>query len=104
MWAFNTISEEILFIYPAEFNAATMTKGLPYQRGGFKDYIWINNGDNESLVNPTINIPAGWVTGRINGGSISHMKSMAEKRHTKLEISIDLLCVHSYIVLLWFVY
>lgn len=59
-----------------------MIKGLPYQRGGFKNYIWINNGYIESLVSKHTILTVPWIIGRLNQPNLSHMKNMARRRHT----------------------
>jgi len=83
IWIYCSDSKEIKFIDKAQFDSSVHTKGLPYQRGGHKGYVWINNGKQESMISRDNIIPNKWISGRLNKASLNHMKAMSAKRHTK---------------------
>jgi hypothetical protein len=87
IWIYNIQTNDILYVKKDKFE--TMDKnifirGLPYQRGGHRNTIWINNGIDETCILPEIfiNFDSTWVKGRLNPPDTSHMKSMSAKRHT----------------------
>jgi hypothetical protein len=82
IWIHYKGTNEINYIKKEMFDATYMKKGLPYQRGGFKNYKWINNGVNESLIPRIDETPTGWNDGRIHRVDIQHIKYMSSKRHT----------------------
>lgn len=60
-------------------------KGLPKQRGGHQNTIWIHNGKDEIMVqrNRVFEYTIlGWTIGRITKPKSSHMKEMSKNRHT----------------------
>lgn len=83
IWVHDEESQEIFYIPKEELLESSYKKGLSYQRGGFLDYIWINNTLNEMLISKNDIIPKGWNKGRIYNPDLSHMKFMSSKRHTK---------------------
>jgi hypothetical protein len=82
VWAYHKETKEIIYIPLKQFDATTHTRGLPEQRGGFKNYMWITNGKEESLIPKNSAIPQGWKNGRLFVHDNEHMKEMAQKRHT----------------------
>lgn len=82
IWARDKVSGEIIYIDKAEFNETIHLKGLGKQRGGFFDYIHINNGIDQRMIPSTQTIPNGWSHGRLVLPTTDHMKLMAKNRHT----------------------
>jgi len=82
IWAHDKLTKEIIYIKKDKFCKLSMIKGLPYQRGGFKDYKWINNGIIEAMISKDDTILTDWNAGRISKPSLDHMKQMAANRHT----------------------
>lgn len=82
IWVHDKVTKEIFYIKKDDFCSDTMIRGLPYQRGGHKNYKTINNGKKESMIPKHKNIPEGWHLGRLIKPDIAHMKKMAKRRHT----------------------
>jgi hypothetical protein len=83
IWVHDKKTQKIQYISRDEFDGSIYIKGLPYQRGGFKDYKWINNKINEAMIPKDDAIPKGWYLGRLVVPDNNHMKLMASNRHTK---------------------
>lgn len=89
IWIHNVKTKDIHYVDKNEFDAMPQDifkKGLPYQRGGHKGTIWVNNGIDQSCIEPNkLNefVSNGWVKGRLNMPGNDHMKHMSSKRHTR---------------------
>lgn len=87
-WAHDTNTKEIYFIKSSEIDNknCNIKLGLPYQRGGHRGTVAINNGAKETYV-PKFDVRAytnaGWQIGRLNAPKTDHMKKMTERRHTQ---------------------
>lgn len=88
IWIHNINTNDILYIQKEEFltlDQTTFKKGLPYQRGGHRDTIWVNNSQEEAIIKKDDllgYLNKGWVLGRLTPVSLEHMKQMAKQRHT----------------------
>jgi hypothetical protein len=87
-WVYNTLTKEILYVTEREFETmdkSKFQKGLPHQRGGFKNRIWVNDGIQQSIIDPS-NVEEylvkGWSKGRLTVPPLDHMRHMAKNRHT----------------------
>jgi hypothetical protein len=88
LWIHNINTKEILYLKNDEFlklDQNIFKKGLPYQRGGFKNRVYVNNSIHESLVpreEVDNYINNGWTLGRLKYATLEHMKKMSNNRHT----------------------
>lgn len=85
IWIHNMITKNIKYVDKTEYDLLDKNiyvKGLPFQRGGHFNTMWINDGLQESLVDKNTIIPKGWKKGRINFGDNEHMRKMGYLRHT----------------------
>ena len=88
IWIHNAETLEILYVQRADFKTMDKEKffkGLPYQRGGHRGTVWVNDGINESCVVPgRVNefIGAGWKIGRCTIKTLDEIKYMSSFRHT----------------------
>lgn len=82
IWVHDKNTNEISYIKREDYND-NYVLGLPYQRGGFNGYQWINNGVKEGLQPIELNVPNGWYKGRLTQASLEHLQYMSSKRHTK---------------------
>lgn len=88
IWIHNSVTKEILYVDKYEFenmDHSRFVKGLPYQRGGHRNTIWVNNKIEEICVskdNLILYLNSGWCKGRLNPATIEHMRHMANNRHT----------------------
>jgi hypothetical protein len=87
-WIHNVHTNEILYVHEntiSEFNPSVYKVGLPFQRGGHKDTIWVNNGINETMVSVEESehlMANGWNLGRLYKPSKSQLRKAASVRHT----------------------
>lgn len=82
IWVHDKHTKEIYYVLREEFSPDMHIKGLPYQRGGHKGYVWANDGFNETMMKEEL-ISDGWIKGRLCGGNRIHMAQMSARRHTK---------------------
>lgn len=85
IWVHRKDNNNIEYIKKEDFDRDLYIKGLPYQRGGHKNYIWINNGIKSSMIPAIKTITDGWKRGRLDEHirKEDHLKYMSSKRHTK---------------------
>lgn len=87
IWIHNKETLDIKYVLKEEFEKMpnTWVKGLPYQRGGWKNRKWIFKGNDRTLVDPSeVNayIQEGWTLGNNIANKPDHYKKMASARHT----------------------
>jgi putative sterol carrier protein len=88
IWIHNTETKEISYVQKSDFASMDQTvfkKGLPHQRGGHRGTIWVNNSQEEAIIDKSdidVYLNKGWKTGRLYHGDNNHMKLMASHRHT----------------------
>lgn len=88
MWIYEVGTLKISYVSKEEFDGMDKNKyfkGLPYQRGGHRGTIWVNNKINESCIKPDqVNdyINKGWGIGRCTVKTTEEMKYMSSFRHT----------------------
>jgi NUMOD1 domain len=82
-WMHDPHSKKIYYLLPNEVETIgrDLVYGLPEQRGGHRNTMWITNGQDETLIPIGGNIE-GWTTGRVNQPTLEHMRLMSKKRHT----------------------
>lgn len=85
-WMHDPISKQIYYLTLDEYQTTdiSLIEGLPFQRGGHKNMVWITDGKNDMMVSRTYDLTMlpGWKFGRVTGGDIDHMKAMSKNRHT----------------------
>ena len=82
IWARIKLTNEIIYIDKSQFDPNIHLKGIGVQRGGFSNYMFINDGLREKMISKESTIPNGWSKGRLVVPTSSHMKNMTAKRHT----------------------
>lgn len=77
-WGHHPVTGEIVFerAIPEGF-----VEGLPFQRGGHRDYVWANNGLVETML-PEDELPADWSIGRLNKPDRAQLRAATANRHT----------------------
>lgn len=89
IWIHNIHTQEILYVLNDEFELMSNTefkKGLPYQRGGFKNRSCVNDSNKQLYVpNDLLQsyLDNGWILGKLIKPDINHMRYMSSKRHTR---------------------
>lgn len=89
IWCYNKQTLDIMFILKTEFSKLDpelYVKGLPYQRGGYRDRIWVHkDGRRAAIFKSELDhyLDNGWVRGRNMNFGRDHMVKMSSKRHTK---------------------
>lgn len=89
IWCHNIKTLDIMFVHKTEFDKMdpeVYAKGLPYQRGGYRDRIWVNkDGKRAAIVESELEhyLDNGWVRGREVDLGHSHYVKMTKNRHTK---------------------
>lgn len=87
IWIHNTETLEIRYVLKDELNdlPSIWTKGLPYQRGGYRDRTWLHLGNQRCAVpHDQVNelLKQGWTLGRNVKLSDDHYRKMASARNT----------------------
>ncbi len=89
IWVYNPDTLERKFVNQEEFESfyknQGFVKGLVKQIGGFPrgTKIIINNKRQEKMIDKNTAIPNGWIKGRLNPPSKSHMQNMRQKNRDK---------------------
>jgi len=88
IWAHNIKTLDIIYIQKEQFALLPNTefkKGLPYQRGGHKNTVWVNNSNKEAIIQKTdidTYQSQGWKLGRLHPCGVEQMKHASSFRHT----------------------
>lgn len=88
IWIHNVETKEIQYVQETDFETLDQTifkKGLPFQRGGHRNTVWVNNSQEETIIKKDDlhkYLNKGWIIGRLLLPSASHMKQMSDRRHT----------------------
>ena len=88
MWCHNKETMDIMFLPKEQFEQMDQDiyqKGLPYQRGGYKDRIWINKEGKRAAVPESElqhYLDSGWSKGRDVILEKDHYVKMSSFRHT----------------------
>jgi len=82
-WRYYQDTKEIVYLTDDEaLDRGNLVVGLPEQRGGHRDTLWINNGTMESMISNKTELPTGWIVGRLIVPSQEKLIAMAANRHT----------------------
>lgn len=83
VWCHNPSTSEIAYIKKTDLTSKPdFVLGLPIQKGGHRNTIWINDGTNECLIPKQSELPNGWVHGRLTLTSNAQLRAMSKARHT----------------------